>query len=161
MVSQGHLPLLSHSLEYMLTMRLNGQMVNFESELRQGLCVLATWDTNNSQWSLQRAGELARVPAEDGLLHAMLMVACLDYEKRDDGIPVSIRTNTRTGMPRVVNPKEWERNWKAVSQQVALEWLAPVLVAAFTLGTILFLRGKPGAVARPALRARRGAKKEK
>ena len=106
------------------------------------------------------------MPAGDGLLHAMLTVACLEYEARGDGKPVSIKTNTRTGTPRVVG-READQGHLSLKGpttgplQAGLEWLAPMLVAAFTLGTILFLRRKPGAAERASQRVRRAAKKER
>lgn len=103
--SSGHMPLLDYSLEALLLLDVaaSQEQVTFAPELGRALCQISQL-MDGKNWAISRPAGGAFAPF-DSTLHTMLTVLCVKYEDRKQGDgPTLIKSNTRSGIPRVMNP---------------------------------------------------------
>jgi len=137
MASSGHLPLLDSSLEALLVLDVASsqqRVLTFAPEMGRALCQISQL-VDGKNWAISRPAGSVFAPF-DGTLHTLLTVVCVQYEDREQGDgPTLIRSNTRSGYPRVMNPLG-----RATSRGEALgsyECIAQSL--AFVLGCMILL----------------------
>ena len=135
MASSGHLPLLDSSLEALLLLDVAGsqERVSFAPEVGRTLCQISQ-HMDGKDWVISRPAGSAFVPF-DSMLHTLLNALCIKYEEREpaDG-PRLIKSNTRSGIPRVLNPIGRATSDEALG---SYEYIAQLL--AFVLGCAVLL----------------------
>ena len=101
----GHLPMLPYALHDLMTIPPTAG-VELKSDMTSALCTLShSPDGQGASWMMDRPSGLEAVD-QNGMMQVILITSCIKYELRADGQTRIIKTNSRTGVPRVSNPQE-------------------------------------------------------